>query len=301
MLILPPVTYQNMSKKAPKKDGYAMWFKHRTNSNSDEKMATFFREFGHEGKGLYWDIIEILREQPGYKMNQLKRENLHWETRFQGTPEHFDAILSSMLNSGLMASKDGIFFSPGLLKNMEPHDQKSKVNTQISKAYHEKRRAELEAKTNTNNSNGHQTNTERTSNGKHSDTERTSNGDPIRRDKIRLDKIHINSPLQGGDVYMQGSSDMITTSAPNAKLPPPAFEGGGGATQGGYVPPTDEEIAKGRQWFFAICNARYENPKVEWMEKMLSKIFNEDDWRQIFKSILAIEDMTEDEIECLTP
>ena len=39
------------------------WFKHLTVSWEDEKMATLVSEFGLEGYGFWWRLLEIIAEQ----------------------------------------------------------------------------------------------------------------------------------------------------------------------------------------------------------------------------------------------
>jgi len=47
------------------KDSY--WFRHDSSAGRGLKMRKMAFKFGHEGKGIYWDVIEILRDTNGYK------------------------------------------------------------------------------------------------------------------------------------------------------------------------------------------------------------------------------------------
>src|SRR3990167_7588413 len=47
------------------KDSY--WFKHDTTAGRGLRLRKIQHIYGHEGKGFYWDVIEVLREQEGYK------------------------------------------------------------------------------------------------------------------------------------------------------------------------------------------------------------------------------------------
>ena len=49
------------------KDVY--WFRHDCNSGRDLGLRKIHHIYGHEGKGFYWDVVEVLREQPGYKFS----------------------------------------------------------------------------------------------------------------------------------------------------------------------------------------------------------------------------------------
>jgi hypothetical protein len=47
------------------KDSY--WFKHDSTAGRGLKMRKMAHIYGHWGKGIYWDVIEILRDQNDYK------------------------------------------------------------------------------------------------------------------------------------------------------------------------------------------------------------------------------------------
>lgn len=43
------------------------WFSHPANAHETPKIALLIEQMGPEGPGIYWCLIEILRQQPGYK------------------------------------------------------------------------------------------------------------------------------------------------------------------------------------------------------------------------------------------
>ena len=47
------------------KDAY--WFSHDSNAKDDPKIMLMIDQLGLEGYGIYWVLIETLREQPGYR------------------------------------------------------------------------------------------------------------------------------------------------------------------------------------------------------------------------------------------
>jgi len=49
------------------KDSY--WFKHDSTAGRGLRMRKMAHIYGHWGKGVYWDVIEILRDQAGYKFD----------------------------------------------------------------------------------------------------------------------------------------------------------------------------------------------------------------------------------------
>ena len=49
------------------KDSY--WFRHDSSAGRTLKMRKMSHIYGHEGKGMYWDVVEVLRDQDGYQFN----------------------------------------------------------------------------------------------------------------------------------------------------------------------------------------------------------------------------------------
>ncbi|MFR4036304.1 MAG: Lin1244/Lin1753 domain-containing protein [Butyricimonas faecalis] len=47
------------------KDAY--YFTHDSNAKDDPKCALLIDQLGMEGYGIYWMLIEVLRDQPDYK------------------------------------------------------------------------------------------------------------------------------------------------------------------------------------------------------------------------------------------
>ena len=47
------------------KDAY--YFPHDSNAKDDPKCVLLIEQLGCEGYGIYWILIEILRDQPGYR------------------------------------------------------------------------------------------------------------------------------------------------------------------------------------------------------------------------------------------
>ena len=47
------------------KDAY--WFKHDSTAGRGIKMRKMTHIYGHWGKGIYWDVIEVLRDQKNYR------------------------------------------------------------------------------------------------------------------------------------------------------------------------------------------------------------------------------------------
>jgi len=48
------------------KDSY--WFRHDSSAGRGTRMRKMAFIYGHWGKGIYWDVMEILRDQDGYRL-----------------------------------------------------------------------------------------------------------------------------------------------------------------------------------------------------------------------------------------
>jgi hypothetical protein len=101
-----------------KKDAY--YFPHDSNAKDDPKCIMLIEQLGLEGYGIYWVLIETLRDQPGYcypiqLLPALAR-------RFNTTFEKMKAVV---LSYNLFIVKDDIlFFSQSLCDRMKSLEDK---------------------------------------------------------------------------------------------------------------------------------------------------------------------------------
>ena len=58
----------------------AFYFKHDSNARNDEKLLELRRRFGMEGYGIYWAIIEKMREATDYRLNR-DYNSISWDLR----------------------------------------------------------------------------------------------------------------------------------------------------------------------------------------------------------------------------
>jgi len=99
------------------KDAY--YFPHDSNAMNDPKVIVLIGEMGMEGYGIYWSLIEHLREQPDYTSTILILKGL--AIRMQTTESKVAQVVR---NFGLFIIQDDLFTSPSLLRRMEPYDRK---------------------------------------------------------------------------------------------------------------------------------------------------------------------------------
>lgn len=108
-----------------KKDSY--WFRHDATAGRALKMRKMAFKFDHWGKGVYWDVIEILRDQSGYRYES-NEESLTLLADLIGCKdaEKFTKWFNECLSVELFKEKDGFFYSEILSKNMVKWETKKK-------------------------------------------------------------------------------------------------------------------------------------------------------------------------------
>jgi len=104
----------------------AYYFSHDSNAKDDPKCVLLIEQLGLEGYGIYWVLVEMLRDQPGYKypLSLIPAISRRYNTTF----EKMKTVIN---NYGLFVVDEHDFFSLSLLKRMEHLDSK---RIQASKA-----------------------------------------------------------------------------------------------------------------------------------------------------------------------
>lgn len=97
----------------------AYWFRHDTNAKDDHKIMLLMDQLGLEGYGIYWILIEVLREQDGYVYPLSMLPIL--AKRYYSSAEKFKAVV---LNYELFDILEGDNFSSlSLLRRMGEYDK----------------------------------------------------------------------------------------------------------------------------------------------------------------------------------
>ena len=90
------------------------YFPHDSNAKDDPKCVLLIDEMGLEGYGIFWMLIEVLREQPEYSYPIANAMAL--ARRYNTQPEQVDRVIN---NYGLfVVENDAIFFSESLRRRM---------------------------------------------------------------------------------------------------------------------------------------------------------------------------------------
>ena len=100
------------------KDAY--YFPHDSNAKDDPKCVMLIEQLGLEGYGIYWMLIETLRDQPDYTYPTKLLRSL--ARRYNTTFEKVNVVV---FNYDLFIIKDEqIFFSQSLVNRMIPLERK---------------------------------------------------------------------------------------------------------------------------------------------------------------------------------
>lgn len=99
------------------KDAY--WFKHDSNARNDEKIIDLRTDLGYEGYGIFWALIEFLRDTESYEA-EYKPKRLAMAIQAE------ESLIEQVINSyGLFVVDDqGKFYSKSLKVRMEAMDKK---------------------------------------------------------------------------------------------------------------------------------------------------------------------------------
>lgn len=99
----------------------AYWFKHDSNAKDDPKCVLLIEQLGLEGFGIYWVLIEILREQPDYHYPLALIPSI--ARRYNTSTQKVEAVIKGY---GLFSTNsDEFFFSESLIERMKPFEYQS--------------------------------------------------------------------------------------------------------------------------------------------------------------------------------
>ena len=101
-----------------KKDAY--YFPHFSNARNDSKVIKLRRVLGVEGYGLYFMLLEILREQTDFKLSLSGVEDLAYEWHTSK-----EKIISVINDFDLFEIEYNLFFSSKLVLYLQPYIEKS--------------------------------------------------------------------------------------------------------------------------------------------------------------------------------
>jgi hypothetical protein len=101
-----------------KKDAY--YFPHFSNARNDAKLLKLRRILGIEGYGIYFMLLEVLRDQTDFKLPLASIDDLEFEFRISK-----EKILAVVTNFELFEIIDDKFFSPKMMLYLQPYLEKT--------------------------------------------------------------------------------------------------------------------------------------------------------------------------------
>lgn len=98
----------------PAKDSY--YFSHDSNARNDIKIIRLRRQLGMEGYGIYWCLVEALRETCDYRLPLESIDDIAFQ--IDASKEKVEAVVKSY---GLFKIENNHFFSLRLTRSMEAY------------------------------------------------------------------------------------------------------------------------------------------------------------------------------------
>lgn len=103
------------------KDAY--YFPHDSNARDDPKCSILIEQLGLEGYGIFWVLVEILRDQPSYRYPLALIPVI--ARKYNSTTEKVRVVVG---NYGLFQIDDDQFFSLSLNRRMERIEKIREIN-----------------------------------------------------------------------------------------------------------------------------------------------------------------------------
>lgn len=104
----------------------AFYFTHDYESTNDPKIQALLGEFGAQGYGIYWRVVEMLHSDSNHKLPFKKYLFLAIAKQMLTSVEQIEAIIDQCINVfELFSSNDDFFWSNRVLRNFELRAQLS--------------------------------------------------------------------------------------------------------------------------------------------------------------------------------
>lgn len=130
----------------------AYYFSHDSNAHKDPKVLKLRMKHGWEGYGIYWAIIETLREQNEYRWPSNDKELLCYS--FANGEPIVNQVVNRCIEIGLLIDDGKHIYSHSLLKRMDMYEEKRKKRVEAGKKGAQKRWGNNDPKGNHKQTNG---------------------------------------------------------------------------------------------------------------------------------------------------
>ena len=109
------------------------YFSHDSNAITDTKILNMRADYGLEGYGLFWAIIEMMRNEETYKLSLNKNTYRAIKTLTNSTID-IEKFISDCINDyELFKSDDEKFYSNSLLERMREYERKKQIKRENGK------------------------------------------------------------------------------------------------------------------------------------------------------------------------
>ena len=106
---------------------YIGYFSHDSNAKDDPKVMIMMAQMGIESYGIYWILIEFLKEQEGYEAPMILIDPI--ARRYGSSKEKFEAVITKF---NLFEFDSDSFFSPSLKRRMSWLDNKRETMRELA-------------------------------------------------------------------------------------------------------------------------------------------------------------------------
>lgn len=114
----------------------AFWFPHDSNAKDDPKIVLAIEQMGLEAYGIFWMLIETLRDQAGYKYPMKNIPAL--ARRYNTTAEKVKAVVCGY--DLFQLDGDTFFYSQSLIRRMKPLEDRRIQASEAGKISAQKRK-----------------------------------------------------------------------------------------------------------------------------------------------------------------
>jgi hypothetical protein len=112
----------------------SFYFSHDSNARNDVKILKLRRNLGLEGYGIYWCIIEILRESQDHKLPKTCIEDISYSLNI--STEKVESVINDY---DLFVVDNEVFYSERLIRSMEQYKALKEKKSQSGKEGMKKR------------------------------------------------------------------------------------------------------------------------------------------------------------------
>jgi hypothetical protein len=113
----------------------SFWFSHDSNARHDPKICSMRLQYGTEGYGLYWAIVEMLRSEADCRLDMNKCTWNAIAMQMQCKPDFVKQFVEDCIAEHfLFIEEDGMFYSHSLIKRLEKGKDISKKRKEAAEA-----------------------------------------------------------------------------------------------------------------------------------------------------------------------